>query len=141
MKNINKNSELNAYIGILSQNEITDELIDCFETFGKEDERQRRSIMRNEANITIENAEYKGIFAGPQMSVDDVAIKNEEKNEIMVALSSLSKVEATRFVLNVVHGYNTCELAKMQGVYQTAVYNSIKAAKSKMKKVLKYFDN
>ena len=141
MKRINKNSELNAYIGILSQGEITDELIDCFETFRKEDEKQRKSTLRNEDNISLENAEYKGLIFEPCASAEDLAIRNEEKNEIMVALSSLSKVEATRFVFNVVHGYNTCELAKMQGVYQTAVYNSIKAAKSKMKKVLKYFDN
>ena len=139
MKNIHKNSELNAYKGILSQGEITDELIDCFETFRKEEERQRKSTLRNEDNISLENAEYKGLFVGLQISGEDVAIKNEENNEIMEALSSLSKVEATRFVLNVVQGYSTWELAKMQGVYQTAVYNSIKAAKSKMKKVLKYF--
>ena len=139
MKNVNRNSELNNYIGILSQGEITDELIDCFETFRKEEERQRKSTLRNEDNISLENAEYKGLFVGLQISGEDVAIKNEEKNEIKEALSSLSKVEATRFVLNVVQGYSTWELAKMQGVYQTAVYNSIKAAKSKMKKVLKYF--
>jgi DNA-directed RNA polymerase specialized sigma24 family protein len=139
MKNINRNSEFNNYLGLLSQDEITDELIDCFETFRKEDERQRKSIMRNEANITIENAEYKGLIFEPYASAEDLAIRNEEKNEIMMAISSLSKTEATRFVLNVVQGYSTWELAKMQGVYQTAVYNSIKAAKSKMKKVLKYF--
>ncbi len=141
MKNINKNSELNNYLGLLSQDEITDELIDCFETFRKEDERQQRSVMRNEANITIENAEYKGLIFEPYMSSDDVAIRIEEKDEIMAALSLLSNTEAKRLVLNVVYGYNTCEIAKMQGVYQTAAYNSIKSAKSKMKIFLKNFSN
>ena len=121
MKNINKNSELNNYLGLLSQDEITDELIDCFETFRKEDERQQRSVIRNEANITIENAEYKGLIFEPYMRADDVAIRIEEKDEIMAALTSLSKIEAKRLVLNVVHGYSTWQIAKMESVYQTAV--------------------
>lgn len=141
MKTIHNHSELNAYLGVLSQDEITEDLIDCFEAFRKEDERQRRSKLRNEANITIENAEYKGLIVDPKMSGEDVSIKNEDTREILAALSSLTKKEAERLVLNVVHGYSTWEIAKMEGVYQTAVCKSIMSAKSKMKKVLKYFEN
>ena len=82
MKTIHKYSELNRYIGRLSPEEITDELIDCFEAFRKEEECLNRSKKRNEANISVDNAEYKGLIFKPYMSVADVAIKLENKEKI-----------------------------------------------------------
>jgi RNA polymerase sigma-70 factor (ECF subfamily) len=137
MKKIHRDSELNVWV---KKVEVTDELIECFEDFRKTKNNQKKSDERHIDFRGIENVENEAIIIHSEKSIEEIIFEDEKKEQIHLALSSLTEIQRRRVMLYYFDDLKLDAIAKLENVYISAVERSIKKAeKSIAKYILKNF--
>lgn len=98
---------------------------------------------RQEYRVSHRNVSINGMedtIAGSVSSVDVELIQREEEKKVFEATKrllesgTLTAVQERRFVLHFFHGLSTRQIAKLEGVHQRAVWDSLMWAEKKLKK-------
>ena len=133
MKKINKDSELNVWI---KKVEVTDELIECFENFRKTINNQKKSDERHIDFRSVENAEKEAIIIHSAKSIEEIIFEDEKKEQLHLALSSLTKIQRRRIMLYYFDEFNLEEIAITENVSIAVVQRSIKKAEKNITKFI-----
>ena len=133
MKIIHRDSELNEWI---KKVEVTDELIECFDDFRKTRNNQKKSDERHIDFRGVEYAENEAIIVHSKKSIEEIIFEDEKKEQIHLALSSLTEIQRRRVILYYFDELTLFEIAEFENVYISAVERSIKKAE---KNIVQYF--
>ena len=133
MKIIHRDSELNEWI---KKVEVTDELIECFDDFRKTRNNQKKSDERHIDFRGVEYAENEAIIVHSKKSIEEIMFEDEKKEQMHLALSSLTEIQRRRVILYYFDELTLFEIAEFENVYISAVERSIKKAE---KNIVQYF--
>ena len=133
MKIIHRDSELNVWIRKV---EVTDELIECFENFRKTINNQEKSDERHIDFRSVEDAENEAIIIHSAKSIEEIIFKDQKKEQLHLALSSLTDIQRRRIMLHYFDGMTIKEIAKLESVVIRVVSRSIRKAEEN---IAKYF--
>ena len=133
MKKIHRDSELNVWIRKV---EVTDELIECFENFRKTINNQEKSDERHIDFRSVEDAENEAIIIHSAKSIEEIIFKDQKKEQLHLALSSLTDIQRRRIMLHYFDGMTIKEIAKLESVVIRVVSRSIRKAEEN---IAKYF--
>ncbi|HZJ77703.1 MAG TPA: hypothetical protein VFD52_02725 [Clostridia bacterium] len=102
----------------------------------------RAENAQTKKNVSIHSLEATTLccVASPEdalIAAEEQAENQRQRREIAAkAISTLTEVQRRRYLLSTVQGLSTWQIAAMEGANQKAVYESLKAAEKKIKKVL-----
>jgi len=133
MKKIHSDSELNEWI---KKVEVTDELIECFDDFRKVKNNQKKSDERHIDFRGVEYAENEAIIVHSKKSIEEIIFEDEKKEQLHLALSSLTVIQRRRVMLHYFDGMAIKEISKLENAVIRVVSRSIRKAEEN---IAKYF--
>ena len=137
MNVMHKNSELNEYMELLNSDEMTDELIDCFDDFRREKQRQDKWDKRHMDSMDFLSAERKGLVISDQKDALDIVLHEELIEKLQDAFEVITQTQKKRIFMYFYDEMTFSEIAKREGVDYKAVWKSVDTGITNIKK---YFD-
>ncbi|WDV44048.1 sigma factor-like helix-turn-helix DNA-binding protein [Clostridiaceae bacterium M8S5] len=135
-KSIHRKSELNIWKDKI---ELTDELVECFDEFRKEEANHQKWVKRYISNVPLSQIENQ-IMQLHQQSVEEIACNNIIKQQLYKALSMLTIKQRRRIIMKYYDNKSVRRIAKEEGIHFTKVHKSIRKAERKITKFIKNLD-
>jgi RNA polymerase sigma-70 factor (ECF subfamily) len=113
---------------------VTDELIECFDDFRKVKNNQKKSDERHIDFRGVEYAENEAIIVHSKKSIEEIIFEDEKKEQLHLALSSLTDIQRRRVMLHYFDGMTIKEISKLENTVIRVVSRSIRKAEENISK-------
>ena len=119
--------------GTVSEVEVDGELGEFITASRREEENLSHKELHH--NYSLDACTYEGAGFADDETPDTVTARNEENEQLYVAMQQLTEIQRRRLIL-LSEGKSMREIARMEGVAHNKIIKSIEQARKKLQKLL-----
>ena len=122
--------------------ELSDDILELYQQFFLDDERQRKKLERNRVFISLDitpdiESAASAILLSVEEEVQDKAELECKSQMLHSALNQLSEKQARRIIAHYILGLKKVEIAQIEGVNERAIRSSIQRGLKQLEKKIK----
>ena len=118
--------------------EITEEMYEAIYRSHRQEENYRRRTNRHKAFYSLDNAGWMESFAVEKVPMpEDILIRKEDTEALYAEIEKLTETQRRRLCACYIEGVRKTDIARREGVSDSAVTRSIRGALAKLAKRMK----
>lgn len=118
--------------------EITDEMLEAMKAADRQESAYKRRTYRYKAHYTLDMGDgIENEYVDKPETPEEICVREETEKMLSAAIGELSEVQQRRLKLHFFEGMRYSQIARMEGVTDGSISNSIESALKKLSKLEK----